>query len=736
MVDQTESQERHTQAVERNRIALGRLQDAFGEAAASILQGAPRSFSDASGDLLRQFGGIGRGLASVMAGAEVYVGTWQDLTTRGINFGNQLDTMAISAGQANIKLEDLARIAAENSQVFAQLGYSTNAGINRFLGAQAEFFRATSGETLELRKRLQLLGMTTESINERFLQYDAIANISNMRERRYDDARNRAAAEFAEEMDRLSKLTGEEADRLAAERADISRQGNIFAFSQMVDEQVRDEVAGTVQRLGMMGGTIGDLATDIITRGFPNPDDPAVMALHSFAPELVQTLHGIRAAAQRGDEAEAQRLQELATSQAAALRNNQDVLNMAVLGGANEYTRGLQDVLTDLNKSAEALSFNELQEQFMADNQGRRGSAEELAALRNRLIAEETAAQTNVDETSTSGQRALTTYLDGLRALQQTAAVLQERTIQTIFDGIATASDALAAQVEGFDPAAAADRSLDYVGGMIREYLPTIGMTSQQAAEYATIVEANRRAADLIAAAETLASRGDTEAAEALTAQAEELRNAAGSLGDGTTIDELNQLIGSSVQTINSNSDILVTGRDIILDAERVRSLLESFTPDSGNSTGTLGTTGRLFKDFGRETLTALHGIEAVTTPEQMAAIVENSAMGALRAAQRSYSESNARNSTSSLTGMLNTVRASVSDFSQTGQGTDLQISEIRSAISSLAVEMRGPMEDALNNTLGSSLTQLVDISKENVDMGNRIRKGFSTLSGDYLRGA
>ena len=736
MVDETESQQRHTKAVDRNRKALDRLKNAFGEAAATIMQGAPKSFSDASGDLLKQFGSAGQGIATVMAGAEGYVGVWRDLTTRGINFGNELDAMAISAGQANMKLEDLQKIAAENSEVFAQLGYSANSGINRFLGEQAKFLQATSGESLELRKSLQLLGLSTDAINERFLQYDSIANISNMRDRRYNAARNRAAAEFAEEMDRLSKLTGEEADRLAAERADISRQGNIFAFTQMVEDRVRDEVTGTVQRLGKMGGTVGDLATDIITRGFPNPDDPAVMALHSFAPELVQTLHGIRAAAQAGNEQEAKRLQELAVTQAADLRNNREILNMAILGGANDYTRGLMDVLTDLNKSAEALSLNELQEAFMKQNNGVRGSTEELSRFRQELIKAETAAQTDVDGTSSGGQRALTAYLDGLTALQQTAASLQERTLEKIFDGMGTAADALSKLAEDVDPKAATTSAIDKFDGKLKEILPTLSMSAEEAERYRLSIEANRRAEQLTALAETRFSNGETEAATTLTAQATELRKAAGNLDNGTSVSELNELINSATETIFSNKDLIVNATNVYFNEELFENFLKKFNSESGRSTGTLGTTGRLFEDFGRETLTALHGIESVTTPEQMAAIVENSAMGALRAAQRSYSESNARNSTSSLTGMLNTVRASVSDFSQPGQETNLQIAEIKSAISSLALEMRGPMEEALNNTLGSSLTQLVDIGKENVDMGNRIRKGFTTLSGDYLRGA
>ena len=736
MSDETESRERNTNSINRNRDALDRLTGAFGAAVSATLQGAPKSFSDATGELLSQFGSAGRGIAQVMQGAEVYVGVWRDLTSRGINFGNEIDTMAITAGQANLKLGDLAKLAAENSEIFAQLGASANTGITRFLAEQGRFLQATSGENLELRKSLEQLGMSTDAINERFLQYDAVANITNIRERRYGQARNRAAAEFAEEMDRLSKLTGEQSDRLAQERAEISRQGNIFAFTQMIDESVRDEVTGSVQRLGKMGGTIGDLATDIITRGFPNPDDPAVMALHSFAPELVQTLHGIRQAAMNGDEAAAQRLQELAVSQAAALRNNQDVLNMAVLGGANEYTKGLQDVITDLNKSAEALSQNELREQFREQFGREASNIEELTRFRNDLIAAERDAQR--DGTSTGGEQALNTYIDGLRTLQQTAATLQRATLQTIFDGIGRAASALSTLADGIDVPGATQRAIDSARGSLDRVIPTIGMSDEEARQYQLRIRAEDRAADLVAAAETLASEGNEEESQNLRDQAAELRTAADSLGSGTTESELLQLLNSATQTMTTSGTIIVNGREIVMDPGLIESLLDGNTPpsDSGHAIGTLGTTGKLFKDFGRETLTALHGIEAVTTPEQMASIVENSALGALRAAQQAYTENTSRNTSSSLTGMLNTVRASMSEMSTPNQGSNADIAELRAAILSLAPNMRGPMEEALNNTIGQSLTQLVDLSKENVDMGDKIRKGFNTLSGDYMRGA
>lgn len=739
VTENTESVNKNTDAFNKNRAAVDKLTTAFGKTVTGILQGAPKSFSDAAGPILKAFGGAGDTIASVMAGAEAYVGVWRDLTTRGINFGNELDTMSITAGRANLRLEDLATLAGENAQVFAQLGNTANQGINTFLSRQGVFLQATNGDFLKLRERLELLGMTTDTINERFLQYDAIANVNNIRSNKFDRIRNMRAAEFAEEMDKLSRLTGEQADALAAERADISRQGNIFAFAQSVDEQVRDEVAGTVQRLGKMGGTIGNLATDIITRGFPNPDDPAVMALHSFAPELVQTLHGIRAAAQAGNEAEAKRLQDVAVQQAAALRTNTDVLNMAILGGVNEYTQGLMNIVSDLNKSAEALTTDELIEKFKQQNPGLEASADALAKFRNELIQAEKDMQ--LTPGTTGGEKALNAYIDGLRTLQFTAATLQTETLKRIFTNIGDISELVAKQAEGVDVSEMVKMAINTSEGALMNLAPTIGMSDEEKELFIAQRNAIIKANELELAAESALAKGNKDESDKLTNQAQEILKAV-DLPD-TTASAIKELISSANQSIaNAIEADLVTlnAENVIIDGdmndEIIQNIIEKLKLNKF-STGTMGATGQLFKNFGKETFAALHGLEAVVTPSQMQDIVRNSAMGALQAAQASYADQGvANNGTAMLNGMLNTIKTTIGDGGANNNQANASLEALKTAIMNLPGNMRGPMEEALNNTLSQPLTQLVDTSKQNVDMSDRIRKGFTTLSGDYMRGA
>lgn len=740
VTENTESVNKNTEAFVKNKNAVDKLTTAFGKTVTGILQGAPKSFSDAAGPVLKAFGGAGDTIASVMAGAEAYVGVWRALTTRGINFGNELDTMSITAGRANLRLEDLATLAGENAQVFAQLGNTANQGINTFLSRQGVFLQATSGDFLKLRERLELLGMTTDTINERFLQYDAIANVNNIRSNKNDRIRNMRAAEFAEEMDKLSRLTGEQADALAAERADISRQGNIFAFAQSVDEQVRDEVAGTVQRLGKMGGTIGNLATDIITRGFPNPDDPAVMALHSFAPELVQTLHGIRAAAQAGNEAEAKRLQDVAVQQAAALRTNTDVLNMAILGGVNEYTQGLMNIVGDLNKSAEALTTDELVEKFKQQNPGQEATADALAKFRNELIKAEKDMQ--LTPGTTGGEKALNAYIDGLRTLQFTAATLQTETLKRIFTNIGDISELVAKQAEGVDVSEMVKMAINTSEGALMNLAPTIGMSDEEKELFIAQRNAIIKANELELAAESALANNNKAESDKLTNQAQEILKAV-DLPD-TTASAIKELISSANQSIASAIEadlVTINAQEVTIDPdmndEIIQKIIEQLKNSNKFSTGTMGATGQLFKNFGKETFAALHGLEAVVTPSQMQDIVRNSAMGALQAAQASYADQGvANNGTAMLNGMLNTIKTTIVDGGANNNQANASLEALKTAIMNLPGNMRGPMEEALNNTLSQPLTQLVDTSKQNVDMSDRIRKGFTTLSGDYMRGA
>lgn len=738
--DDTEAQRQHTQSVERNKAAFDKLTNAFGAAIAGVLQGAPKTFSDASSEVLNRLGPAAQTLSSVMEGAEQYVGVWQDLTTRGVHFGNEIDNMAIKAGQANMKLSDLAKIVSENSEIFAGLGGSAQSGVERFLRNQQQFFR--SPEYTTTLSRLQQLGMTTDVINERFLQFDTIAAISNMRNRRNDTARNTAAAQFAEEMDRLSKLTGVQADELAKQQAKVARDGQVFAFTQgIADEESRIALRSTFTRMSLMGDDIGELTKSVITRGMPDPNDPDMRALYSLAPDLVGTLHEIRAAALAQNATEVRRLQDLAAQQAADLQRNRNLLDLGTLGNATGVTNMVQRTLGGIISSAEGMSNDILREAFREEYGREATSADELARYRAQRIEREKNQQTTVNDRSSPGERALNVYLEGLRSLQNVAASLQKSTLEKIFGGIGAAADALKTLANAATGSGTAAQNVDTItmelDQKINNAISTIGMSAEEARAANLRLQAETEAARLDQAAERVASTGDATLARTLREQATELRRQADGLGSGNiTPNELTQAISSAARTIDTNRNVIVSaqGNVMINDPNFVQNLMDAIRRQTdGRSTGSLGAVGKLFENFGQETLTRLHGIEAVVTPDQMQAIVQNSAMGAIRAAQSAYKETSGPNfNSNNLTGMLNTMRKKISEGSQTNSST-IDLTMLETAIHSLPDRIAQP----ITSEVGRLLTEFEFSTKKLSEIAtntDKTNKNTRNINGDVMR--
>jgi hypothetical protein len=163
-----------------------------------------------------------------------------------------------------------------------------------------------------------------------------------------------------------------------------------------------------------------------------------------------------------------------------------------------------------------------------------------------------------------------------------------------------------------------------------------------------------------------------------------------------------------------------------------------------GTMFGSMKAYGRLFNNYGQETMQPLHGLEAVTTPAQMADIVMNAAMGGRRAlAQDMVSEitsrgfdSTASNSTARIDSMLNTVSSRLRDVVTTvaqdnNTSPDTVINEF---MNQLPKTLKTALEEAMGSSLRPSLEQLVNIGTQHAETSNKIRKGFSGITNDYMR--
>ena len=717
-----DAQNNNTDQLNLNSGALSRVNsalDSLGGIVGALVKGAPQSF----GEILDKIPGLDGKVAQSMKFAEGYIGVWQGLTRSGVNFNNQIDEMIIATGRANIQLEQLSRMVSESGGAFAAIGGIAQNGVDQFLASQTIFNAEVNGTFNPLRVQLERLGYTSETINESFLAYDQIQAISGIRDRRIGFERNRAATDFAKTMDELSRLTGKQIKQLEQEAAEISRQGNIFAFSAGLDTSVKDELRNGLQELNEVAPVVKDFATDLITRGFPNPNDPAMMALNAAAPELRESLLAARDAFLAGDETRAQILMGNAIGEAKMLRHNQFLIRQAMLGGATEITGASMDIVTQLN-SGIAVGSDAIREfaanMFNVDFDQVTG--EQMDEAQQKMIAENIIAQ----EKGSEG--ILDAYLGSMRTVQSLAMEMQEDVVNGMFSTLETGIDKFQAYID--TKLSLANIYNEGMDGLLREILgdansPRAGANVVMQQAQNAIEALNRRATELSATDD----QNEMQKIQQIVASLEtNIGKLTANANDDDARASIRQLTGAINRIIiDTNPDLNAT-----LTPAQLQNLLDSIMamPLPSLSTGTMGQEGKLFQNFGRETLAKLHGLEAVVTPDQMQAIVSQSALGAVQGMSSAMNES--RNTSTTLQGMLNTIRTIPAQVQQPEQiQNETNIEEM---MNNLTRQLKAPLEEAMKSTLVPKLEQLVSVSTQNVEMSNKVRKGISGLDGDMLR--
>lgn len=257
------------------------LQEAVGGLAgfsAAALTGVP-TLKDV-GDLGKAVMPLGGAFASVLSGMEGQITLYQTLTKSGITFDGQIDKMIMKSTAAGLSLEQMAKVGKENSEVFAALGAGVNDGLEGFLDRSAKFL-----DDPALGAPLRNLGMSFEDINENLVLFESISAGTAKRDARDQQQRAQAAFNFSKEMNNIAKLTGKQADQIAADMAKASREGDFKAFLAGLDPAQAEATMAEFAKYEAAG--MGDLYKDIMIRGFPSED----MAM--LASQMGGTVDGI-----------------------------------------------------------------------------------------------------------------------------------------------------------------------------------------------------------------------------------------------------------------------------------------------------------------------------------------------------------------------------------------------------------------------------------------------------------
>lgn len=216
-----------------------------------------------------------KGLGLLGNRLDVNIETFRQLSQTGANFGQSIVQLRQAAASAALPLDDFASLVANNSSNLAALFGSTTQGAKAvaLLGAQ----------TRELGiDRLAPLGFTVDEINETLLLNLDSQRRTGVLNRLTDNQRINSAIAFAEELDRLAKLTGQQRDQLRSEIESAMANERFAVALQGQTEETR-------RRLQAFAGTVGGISP-ALAEGFQDLIANGGVAVTDAARDIVQNV--------------------------------------------------------------------------------------------------------------------------------------------------------------------------------------------------------------------------------------------------------------------------------------------------------------------------------------------------------------------------------------------------------------------------------------------------------------
>lgn len=664
-----------------------------------------------------QFGQLGQALGEFTRVAEARAQTLRQFSDIGLNFNSNIRTMSQTAINARMNLEQMAIFAGKNSEALATLGTGVDSGLTTFTRQLNDLL---NGQSKDIERNLGRLGFETDEIIETFMSYEQQLAFAGVTSRRSERERNLAAQEYAQTLDELATLTGRQRDELDKEMREVAGRGELMLTARDLPEAMRPELANMVGEFtATQGRTFGLLLQDVLTNAVPDREgNDLLLAL----PEMADTMEEMRRALRdpTTTREELQGMLRVLNAEAATLVDSELAVT---LGRFRDLDTPFARVAEEQREAAQ-IQLNRLRQ----GTEG--GTAEEGAAARDRQYQE------RLDSALTDTRTVYNTFIDSQIELERARNQARQQEFDLVYG-------TLEGQIVRFgdDIVGAARRvnenittDLQGVSDWLQQQIDGLGSTFTAQINRAindisgvNTEQAAALEAELSGAAERFAEASPTDR-PAIQAEIEDI------------IDRINNEVRRARLNDLDSADFTITNADITI-------LNRTPIPeeDDGQSIGTLGTAGRLFRNFGTESLVPLHNIEAVLTPRQMGDVVQNSAGGLARAILGNINSIQTdktvdailssgivgQDQLSVMQGNLNSIMRSVRETMTANTNTTIDTTSLESEIRQISIRMRGPLEEALTSSLRPHLEQLVAHSKNTADSNERIQRNTKYMTGN-----
>jgi len=263
---------------------------------------------------------------------EKQVSQYQVLSKSGVHFNGSLESMLTASTAAGLSIKEMTGLVASNSELLAGFGGTVEHGAQLFLSNLKEI----NSQNNRFGTQLRNIGLTHEEIGEAMMMTQRMAMMSGKQNAASDALIQQRTAEYAKDLDLLSKLTGKSNDALKKEQAALQRQGDFRAKTMGMEVDMQKAMMNAASEADASG--IGDLFKDMMIRGFPSEDQAQLAGMFSNSMGIMKQMKAAQDAG-RTEEYNALKSQLAA----AAAKDRSANKELAILGGTNSATAAVAE---------------------------------------------------------------------------------------------------------------------------------------------------------------------------------------------------------------------------------------------------------------------------------------------------------------------------------------------------------------------------------------------------------